>query len=159
MERRQVDWLGTATIAAVTLATAAAGARSGDFHSAWYRRLRKPAWQPSGAVIGAIWTVLYTLTATAAGLLWWRRRAVDSRGIWALLALQYALNVAYTPVFTRLRALRLATLDAGLLSLTVSALILLVWPVRRIAALLLVPYSLWAGFATLLSLRLWHLNR
>lgn len=157
--RRRTDLLGIAMIAAVTLITAGAGRLSGDFRSAWYQQLRKPAWQPSGTVIGTVWSVLYTLTALSASLLWWHRQQGQSSRLWWLLTGQYGANVAFTPLFTRLHALKLATLDSAVLTLAVAALVRAAWPIRRPAALLLLPYALWAAFATVLSWRLWQLNR
>ncbi len=157
--RDRSDLAGTAAIIAATLATAVGGSLSGDFNSDWYQRLRKPVWQPSGTLIGAVWTVLYTLTALAAGLVWRRRERLPSRRLWVLLALQYVLNFAFTPLFTRRRSLPLATLDCALLAASVWMLVAWAWPVRRLAAALLLPYALWSTFATALSLRLWQLNR
>jgi benzodiazapine receptor len=157
--RRRDDRAGVAAVVAATLATAVGGSLSGDFGSDWYQRLRKPAWQPSGAVIGAIWTVLYTMTALAASDVWRRRERLRGRTFWLVLALQYLFNAAFTPLFTRRHALRLATLDAALLSVSVGTLLVLAWPVRRLAAMLLLPSVLWTSFATWLSLRLWQLNR
>ena len=163
MEKRDAErrhgLAGAAAISAATLVTATAGSVSGDFASAWYQALRKPTWQPSGAVIGAVWTVLYTLLSISAVLLWWHRRERSDTRFWAILTIQYLLNFAFTPLFTRLHALRLATLDCALLTVCVGTLIALAWPVRRLAALLLVPYVAWTAFATGLSWRLWQLNR
>jgi translocator protein len=136
------------------------GSITSDFQSRWYRRLRKPAWQPSAAAIGAIWTVLYASTALA-GVLLWRRSSNRTGGgaVWILFAAQSVLNAAFTPILTRRRDLLLATLDSGLLSLTVAAMALLAWPRQRLASALLAPYVAWAAFATFLSAALLRLNR
>jgi tryptophan-rich sensory protein len=157
--RRQSDNLGTAAIVAATAGTAIAGGLAGDFESVWYQQLRKPAWQPSGQVIGAVWSVLYALIAVAGALLWRRRDHVTGGKLMWLFALQFGLNAAFTPIFTRFHALKLAVLVCGLLSLVVATLAVLAWPVRRLAAVLLVPYALWTAFATLLSWRIQRLNR
>jgi tryptophan-rich sensory protein len=57
---------------------------------------RKPRWEPSGAVIGPVWAVLYVCTALAASLLWRKREAHDLWGLMGLFALQYLLNYAFT---------------------------------------------------------------
>jgi tryptophan-rich sensory protein len=158
-KRRRANLTGIAVIATATLGTAVSGNLSGDFGSAWYQHLRKPVWQPSGTVIGAVWTVLYSMSCVAASLLWWHRARMNSNKLWWFLAGQYALNFAFTPVLTRLHALRLATLDSAVLSLLVALLVRLAWPVHRVAALMLVPYVLWTAFATVLSERLWKLNQ
>ena len=147
---------------AAAVAPAAIGSAGADFESRWYRRLRKPAWQPSGATIGLVWSCLYTLTAIAGSLLW--RRREEGRGgrgglLWTLFAAQSALNAAYTPLLTRRRDLVLATVDSGLLCATVAALALAAWSRRRLAGVLLLPYVAWTAFATFLSATLVRLNR
>lgn len=149
--------LTAAAIAVVTVGTAAVGTAAGDFESRWYRRLRKPAWQPGGATIGAVWTGLYALTGASAYLL--ARGPRRRRGLLAGLFLtQYALNASYTPLLTRRRDLALATADSAALLATVTAMTAAAWPVRRAAAVLLVPYVAWTAFATYLSATLVRLN-
>lgn len=154
----RISAVGTAGTVAVTILTAVAGGLAGDFDSAWYRALRKPRWQPPGAVIGAVWTVLYTLLAISGSLLWRRPQARRDHLLVGLFGLQYLLNAAFTPLLTKRRSIGLATLDSGLLALTVAILISRVQRVRRSAAVLLLPYALWASFATVLSARLRQLN-
>lgn len=151
--------LAAAGIVAVTAGAAALGSAAGDFESRWYRRLRKPSWQPGGATIGAVWTGLYALTALSAWLLAGRRAGVRGPAIAALFGLQYALNAAFTPLLTRRRDLVLATADSAALCATVGALAAAAWPVRRLAAVLLLPYVAWTAFATFLSATLLRLNR
>lgn len=145
-------------IAAVTIGVAAVGIAAGDFDSRWYRRLRKPGWQPGGATIGAVWTMLYALTGASAYILA-RGPRQRRRLLVGLFALQYALNAAFTPLLTRRRDLVLATADSAALLATVSALTFAAWPVRRSAAVLLLPYVTWTAFATYLSAALARLNR
>jgi translocator protein len=160
MRIRRTDLLGTALIVTGAIAPGVVGSITSDFRSRWYRGLRKPAWQPPGAAIGAVWTVLYAATALSGSLLW-RRREEGSRGaaIWVLFALQSVLNGAYTPILTRRRDLRLATVDSALLCLTVATMATMAWPRRRLAGALLAPYVAWTVFATFLSATIVRLNR
>ena len=145
-------------IVAVTVGVAAAGGAAGDFDSRWYRRLRKPGWQPGGAAIGTVWSVLYVLTAASAYIL--ARGPRRRRGLLGgLFVIQYVLNAAFTPLLTRRRDLTLATADSAALLVTVSALTVAAWPVRRAAAVMLLPYVVWTAFATYLSATLVRLNR
>ena len=63
---------------------------------AWYASLNKPAWNPPAWVFGPAWTLLYTLMAVAAWLVWkqdgWRRPLL-------LYFIQLVLNAAWTPIF------------------------------------------------------------
>jgi translocator protein len=158
-ERDRANLAGVVGAAALMAAVAAAGGASGDFRSDWYMRLRKPRWQPPGAAIGAVWSVLYTLTAISGGLLWARRRDPRARPLLGLFVIQALLNAAFTPLLTRARSPELAAADSAALGLTVAALTAVAWPVRRSAAVLLLPYVAWTGFATFLSYRIVTLNR
>lgn len=72
-----------AAIVAAVGATATVGgvATRPVVESRWYRRLRKPDWQPPGAVFGPVWSVLYALIA-ASMLDVRRRRGGADRGLW-----------------------------------------------------------------------------
>ena len=158
-KRRREDALAAGMIAGITALTAIGSRISSDYDSAWFRALRKPRWEPSGAVIGPVWAVLYACTGLSATLLWREREAHDVRGLMGLFALQYLLNYAFTPLLTLRRSLSLSTVDSGALHLVVDAIVALAWPVQRAAALLMLPYSAWTLFTTLLSWRVWTLNR
>ena len=62
----------------------------------WYVALDKPAWNPPAWIFGPAWTLLYTLMAIAAWLVW-------KRGGWRrplpLYFVQLLLNAAWTPIF------------------------------------------------------------
>ena len=157
--RRREDALAAGMIAGVTALTAIGSRISSDYDSAWFRTLRKPRWEPSGALIEAVWAILYLCTALSANLLWRKRETRDTRTLMGLFALQYLLNYAFTPLLTLRRSLSLSTVDSGALHLVVDAIVALAWPVQRAAALLMLPYSAWTLFTTLLSWRVWTLNR
>ena len=69
---------------------------AGAMPGAWYASLNKPAWNPPAWLFGPAWTLLYTLMAVAAWLVWkrdgWRRPLL-------LYFVQLVLNAAWTPIF------------------------------------------------------------
>ena len=142
----------------LTLAAAAVGGATGDFRSRWYQELRKPAWQPSGRTIGTVWSVLYPLIGVAGALLFARSERSEARAARGLFLLQLVLNAAWTPLFTRARALRLATVECGVLTGVNAALVVRAWRVRPLAGALLLPYAAWTAFATFLSGTVARLN-
>ena len=143
---------------ALTAAAAVVGGLAGDFRSGWYRDLRKPTWQPSGATIGTVWSILYTEIAIAGSLLWVHRRRAG-REVGPLFVAQSLLNAAWTPLFTRARRLDLATVDCAALTAVNAGLVASSLRTSRVAGLLLFPYLVWTGFATFLSWTLYRLNR
>ena len=75
-----------------------------------------------------------------------------------LYLVQLALNAAWPWLFFSQRRLDLAPADAVLLVVAAAATIVAFWRVHRGAALLLVPYLGWLGFAAALAHAVWRLN-
>ncbi len=121
----------------------------------WYPALRKPSWTAPDWVFGPVWTLLYALIASAGWLAW---REGRSRAGTPLFLSQLALNVAWPWLFFagQRPALALAVLSALLLLLFVT--IAVFWRTSRLAALLLVPYLAWLGYAAALNRAIWALN-
>jgi hypothetical protein len=65
-----------------------------------------------------------------------------------LFAANLALNLAWTWIFFRGHAPRAAGVEILVLLGTIVALIRLIWPHNRAAALALAPYGAWVAFAT-----------
>ena len=124
----------------------------------WYAGLAKPGFTPPNGVFGPVWTVLYALMAYAV----WRvlsLPATPGRGR-ALVAffVQLALNAAWSWAFFGAHS-PLAGLWVILpLLLMIIETIRRFWPLDRLAAVLLMPYAAWVGFATALNAAIWRLN-
>ena len=125
--------------------------------SRWYRRLKKPRWQPPGPVFGPAWTVIYALIA-ASMLIARDRGGEGQRPLFVLFGTNLALNVAWTLIFFRGRSPLAAGVEIVVLEGSTMALIVRAWPVSRLASLLLVPYALWVAFATALTWAIWARN-
>ncbi|GAB3408289.1 tryptophan-rich sensory protein [Schumannella luteola] len=136
----------------------------------WYADADKAFWTPPNAVFGPVWTVLYSLMSVAAWLVWLRRdrdgepgRRLARRALGAYVA-QLVLNAVWTPVFFGLypfagpAALWIGLAIIVLLDAAVLVTMLRFWPVRRLAALLLIPYWAWVLYATTLNAALAVLN-
>ncbi len=124
----------------------------------WYAELLKPAWNPPGWLFGPVWTLLYTLMAVAAWLIWKQGGWKAQKRALSLYLLQWALNALWTPLFFGLHRPGLAVLELLLLDVAVLATIRAFWQVRRAAAWLLIPYACWIAFATALNVAIWRLN-
>jgi benzodiazapine receptor len=121
----------------------------------WYTTLQKPGFTPPSWLFGPVWTTLYLLMGIALYLVW---RRGDNRFALAIFAVQLVLNAGWTLVFFGMRwpAGGLAVILALLVAI-VATMVAFVRIDRR-AAILLVPYLCWVGFATLLNYELWRLN-
>ncbi len=152
---------GAALVASILLCFAAAGvgaAFTSMLVATWYQELVKPAWAPPDWVFGPVWTALYLSMAVAAWLVWKRYGFAGARGPLLLFAVQLALNAAWSGLFFGLRSPALALAEILLLLAAVAATALAFWQRSRVAGLLLVPYLLWATFATALNFTIWRLN-
>lgn len=96
------------------------------------------------------------MIAVSAWLVWLKRPRLGlALGLWVA---QLALNGSWSWLFFGLERPGLAALDIVVLLGTIIATALVFARVSRAAALMLVPYALWVGFATALNLAIWRLN-
>lgn len=124
----------------------------------WYQGLQKPSWTPPAWVFGPAWTLLYTLMAVAAWLVWRRGGTVSVRLPLVLFGVQLALNLAWSAIFFGARQPGWAVVELALLWCAVAATAAAFRRVSVVAAALLLPYLLWLSFAGALNLAVWRLN-
>ena len=127
----------------------------GSMPDAWYAALHKPSWNPPAWLFGPAWTLLYTLMAVAAWLVW--KRVGFSRPL-GLYFVQLALNAAWTPIFFGAHQLGWALVEIALLWIAILATLLSFRRVSTAAGWLFVPYLAWVTFASVLNATLWRLN-
>jgi translocator protein len=135
---------------ALTGAAAVAGSLGTRPDSSWFRNLAKPDWQPPTSAFPLVWTPLYGLIAWSTG----RAAAAsdDGRGRYlALTTANLATNAGWCWAFFAGESTRggLATIVA--LDVLNLALLRATWRRDRAAAVALVPYVAWTGFATALN--------
>jgi tryptophan-rich sensory protein len=76
----------------------------------------------------------------------------------ALFAVQFVLNLTWTPAFFGAHEMTLALGILVVLDLLVIATVALFWRVRRLAGILLLPYLAWILFATVLNYEFLRMN-
>ena len=125
----------------------------------WFRALNKPAWQPPDSVFGPVWTILYALIAASAALAWYDARNGKQRIVVVVLfVLNGILNAGWSLLFFHLQRPTWALAEIAVLWLATAALMAVLWPISRRAALLLVPYLAWISFAAALNFEIVRLN-
>lgn len=129
----------------------------------WYTTLEKPSWRPPNAVFGPVWTVLYTLMAAAAWLVWRaddRSAPTPSARKQALAAwvVQLLLNAGWSAAFFGARSPAAGLAVIAALVPAIAATASLSARVSKLAAVLLLPYLAWTTFAATLNARIWQLN-
>jgi tryptophan-rich sensory protein len=123
----------------------------GGPNTAWFAGLEKPAIYPPPAAFGIVWTILFVMIGCALALVasaW----GAHGRGL-ALIAfgLHFLGTQAWTAVFFGMQDMQtgLMVLGYGVASLLIA--LALIWRVRRVAGLLLLPYLAWLCFAGALN--------
>lgn len=142
---------------AVAFAAAAVGSIASIRAADFYQELSRPLWAPPANLFGPVWTLLYCCMAVASWLVWRERSAHGAKALAVYLG-QLALNALWSWLFFVWREGRWAFVEVIVLWAAILLTIVLFWRVRRIAALLLVPYFLWVSFAACLTYAVWKLN-
>ncbi len=146
------------TVPLVMLLGFLSGMLGGDPNSAWFQALTKPAIFPPPSAFGIVWPILYLMMGIALAMVcaaWGARGRVAAIIVFAV---QFLLNLAWSPMFFTVHEIKGALVLIGVLDVLVIVTIALFWRVRKLAAVLLLPYLVWILFATLLNWQFLQLN-
>jgi len=133
---------------------------AGDSVNTWYAQLQKPNITPPDWVFGPAWTILYLLMAVSVFLVW--NKGLDYPKVKlaiSLFLIQLTLNAIWTPIFFGYHSILLALIDIILLFIAILATMLVFRSISITASILLLPYLLWVGYATILNGSIFYLNR
>lgn len=136
----------------VILSVNALGAVPAVFSGSDTSWIDRPWFYPPEILFPVVWTLLFTLMGAALFIVW--RHGTDQRRVRVALgvfAVQFALNLSWTPVFFGLQRADLGLVVIAVLWVTIVATVVMFARVSRIAAALLVPYLGWVSFAVVLN--------
>ena len=153
---RNKPWI--VTVPLIVLPGFASGWLSNSgYGNSWFDSLRKPGFMPPGWVFPIAWTTLYILMGLALARII-ASAAPARRLALHLFAIQFVLNLAWSPVFFGLHQADIALVVVVVLTIFVAVTILLFRTIRRSAAVLMMPYLAWLMFATALNFAIVRLN-
>ena len=117
----------------------------------WFAGLAKPAIYPPPITFAIVWTVLFILIGCALALVASAWGAAGRVAALAVFGVQFLVTQSWSAVFFGMQ-----DMQAGLYVIIAAAVLLLialplVWRVRRMAGLLLLPYLGWVCFAGALN--------
>ncbi|WP_188054476.1 MULTISPECIES: TspO/MBR family protein [unclassified Sphingosinithalassobacter] len=124
----------------------------------WFARLVKPEIMPPEWAFPVAWTIIYILLGLALAMI------INARGsrlrgpALVLFAVQMAVNLVWTPLFFGMHQVVASLVVIGVLFVLVLATIVVFGRIRTGAALLLLPYLAWLGFAFVLLWQIHGLN-
>ena len=125
----------------------------------WYAKIPLPSWTPPNGVFAPTWVCLYSSLGVAVA----RVAAASSKGWKSLpVALWFAhyllLNLSWAPLFFGKAKLRAGLFVNYAMVASLPPLFIMFAAVDRTASLLLLPYSAWLIFATILNQAICKLN-
>ncbi|PPQ32299.1 TspO protein [Rhodoblastus sphagnicola] len=125
----------------------------------WYQRLRFPALKPPDWAFGPGWSLIFALIATA-GVIAWNDApdAATRAGLIEILAVNALLNLAWSPLYFKLRRPDWALIELVPFWASILALIFYCGGFSPRAAWLLCPYLAWVSFAGWLNWQVVRLN-
>ena len=142
----------------VTLAAAGLASMASVNAPSFYAQLDKPPWAPPAGAFGPVWSVLYVAMATAAWLVSRENAAPGRPRALLLYTCQLAVNALWSWLFFGLQRGALSFADTVVLAVLVAATVASFWRVRRLAAVLLLPYLAWVVYACALNFSVWQRN-
>ena len=125
----------------------------------WYASLNKPFFNPPNWLFAPVWTALYTLMGVSLFLVW-HKGLCDRRVRLAVsvFIVQLILNALWSIVFFGIKSLIGGLVTIGILWIAILVTTMAFLKISRIAAVLLIPYILWTGFAAVLNFAIYMLN-
>ncbi|MDD5731876.1 MAG: tryptophan-rich sensory protein [Patescibacteria group bacterium] len=126
----------------------------------WYTTLNKPFFNPPSSIFAPVWTVLFIAMGIALFLVWTKTEHAKEKKLAILLfSIQLAFNVLWSVVFFGLHSPFIGILVILILLALIIATTIKFYKLSEIAGMLMVPYALWVGFATVLNIAVFILNR
>jgi translocator protein len=143
---------------AIAFTAAAIGAFASINAATFYAQLTRPTWAPPAAAFGPVWSILYTLMAIAAWLVWRHQGSKPVAAALTLFIAQLAANALWSWLFFAWREGAWAFVDVLLLLALIVATIAAFRKVSHAAAWLMLPYLAWVGLASALTWSVWQAN-
>ncbi len=124
----------------------------------WFRTLVRPSFAPPNWLFGPVWTLLYSMMAISAWLVWRASGFAKARTALAVFAVQLVLNATWSGLFFGLHNMGLAFAEIILLWIAIATTIAAFRTHSKLAAYMLLPYLAWVSFASVLNYGFWSLN-
>ena len=118
----------------------------------WYFALIQPPWKPPDWSFGVIWTIIFILSALAWMVAFNSGASQPQKNkIFILFVLNGLFNVLWSVLYFRMQHPDWSFIEAFFLWGSVLAIILVMWPIRKAAAYLMLPYLIWVTIAMRLN--------
>lgn len=127
----------------------------------WYPTIEKPSFNPPNWIFAPVWTLLFILMGISAGMIWNKfeeNKVLVKKGM-LFFGIQLFFNALWSYLFFGLKNVLLASIEIILLLLLIYETYLIFKKIDKMASFLLIPYMVWVGFASILTINIYVLNR
>jgi tryptophan-rich sensory protein len=124
----------------------------------WYSQLSKPRWTPPNWLFGPVWSILYTLMAIAAWMVWKRNGFAGASLPLVFFVVQLILNAIWSWLFFGLQNPGLAFCEIIILWFAILVTLVAFWKETSVAGALFIPYLAWVSLAVVLNFSIWRMN-
>lgn len=121
----------------------------------WYKDLIKSTFNPPDYVFPIVWTVIYSMVATAGHLIWQDKSDKDTKTVFILYTI---MNWSWSFVFFEAQNITVAFGWIIAVNLINIWFIIKTYKKHRWSSVLMIPPLLWTGFASFLTYEIWRLN-
>lgn len=119
-------------------------------NSEWYESV-KISITPPDEVFPIVWNILFFLIAVSLFFVWTNSSKKQKTKVALVFGINLFLNVFWSFSFFFLKNPKLAFAVLILLEISILSMIFTSWKIKKVSALLLIPYLLWVSFAGILN--------
>jgi len=126
----------------------------------WYAYLEKPVFSPPNWIFAPVWTFLYLMMGISLFLILINNHKVNEvKNAVIYFAIQLVLNVLWSIVFFSLHSILGGIIIIVALFVMIFLTTIKFSKIYEIAAIIMIPYLVWVGFASILNISLFFLNK
>jgi len=134
----------------IVYAIAFIGSLFTSIDNGWYESI-KPSLTPPSFVFPIVWNILFLLIAISLYIAWINSKKNDRKKIIIVFGINLILNALWSFLYFKLQNPIFAFIDLVLIWLTIVAMIVVTYKIKKSSAHLLIPYLLWVSFAGILN--------
>lgn len=123
---------------------------SGNTSGDWYDSIR-PSITPPSFVFPIVWNILFFLIALSLYFVWVGSKKKDKNKIIIIYGLNFVLNIFWSFLYFYLKRPDYALIEIFVLFISIISMVVLAWKIDKKASVLLWPYLVWVGFASVLN--------
>lgn len=127
-------------------------------NSGWYQELKKPSWQPPGAVFGLIWPYNFIMLGISGVSVVRSGSGLQSVLFLLFLALSVTAAITWSYFFYQPHDFTAASISLVLATALTIPILIITLQTNTLLGILLIPYQIWLTIATVLSFSYGRLN-